>query len=119
MAGQKVTVSDLVSPEAVERITGMTMAEIVDSVARADLVDEAQAEVSNLEHDVDRCEERLWRLAALTGYVPAESDNNATAELVVAEAIRGVVKVLALCDEWDALSKGETPTTRKIREALR
>lgn len=27
-------------------------------------------------------------------------------------------RVLALCDEWDALSKGETTTTRRIREAL-
>lgn len=28
-------------------------------------------------------------------------------------------RVRALCDEWDVLSKGETPTTRQIREALR
>lgn len=25
--------------------------------------------------------------------------------------------VLDLCDRWDALSKGESPTTRQIREA--
>ena len=30
-----------------------------------------------------------------------------------------VARVRALCDEWDRLSKGETATTRRIREALR
>lgn len=30
-----------------------------------------------------------------------------------------IARVLALCDEWDGLSKGETPTTRRIRDALR
>lgn len=29
-----------------------------------------------------------------------------------------IERVRALCDEWDALSKGETATTRRIREAL-
>lgn len=29
-----------------------------------------------------------------------------------------IERVLALCDHWDSLSKGETPTTRQIREAI-
>lgn len=29
-----------------------------------------------------------------------------------------VAGVLALCDEWDQLSKGETPTTARIRAAI-
>ena len=30
-----------------------------------------------------------------------------------------VMNVLALCDKWDAMSKGESPTTRTIRMAIR
>ena len=43
---------------------------------------------------------------------------NENASLVHAERVR-VGRVRALCDEWDVLSKGETPTTRRIREVLR
>jgi hypothetical protein len=33
--------------------------------------------------------------------------------------IGAVRRVMKLCDEWDALSKGETPTTKQIRAAVR
>lgn len=32
--------------------------------------------------------------------------------------LAAVAGVLALCDEWDQLSKGETPTTARIRAAI-
>lgn len=35
------------------------------------------------------------------------------------ELLDRLARVSALCDEWDGLSKGETATTRRIREALR
>lgn len=46
-----------------------------------------EAEAHDLAHDVDRARERLWRLAAKAGHVPHESDNDATAELVVTAAL--------------------------------
>lgn len=52
-----------------------------------DELDAAQAESANLQADYDRRGERLWRLAAAAGHVPHESDNDATAELVVSQAL--------------------------------
>jgi hypothetical protein len=55
--------------------------------ARADA---AEAENHNLRADLDRCEERLWRLAAIAGWRPGNpADNNATAELWIADALAG------------------------------
>jgi hypothetical protein len=31
---------------------------------------------------------------------------------------RAIVNVLELCDEWDGYSKGESPTTKRIRAAI-
>lgn len=50
-------------------------------------LDRAEAEAHDLSHEVDRVRERLWRLAGLAGHVPHESDNDATAELVVTQAL--------------------------------
>ncbi len=60
------------------------LAEIDKADARAEA---AEAEVSNLEADYDRRGERLWRLAGKAGHVPSESDNDATAELVITDAL--------------------------------
>ena len=50
--------------------------------------DAAQAEASNVGHDYDRRGEKLWRLAALAGWTPGNpSDNDATAELYVKDAL--------------------------------
>lgn len=35
-----------------------------------------------------------------------------------ADLADAVDRVLALCDEWDALSRGESPTTAAIRRAI-
>ena len=35
------------------------------------------------------------------------------------EAVAAIGRVEALCDQWDVYSKGESPTTRQIREAMR
>ncbi|HET6917241.1 MAG TPA: hypothetical protein VFH56_14200 [Acidimicrobiales bacterium] len=57
----------------------------------ADL-DRLQAEAHDLEHEVDRVRERLWRLAALTGWRSGNpADNDATAELYVTEALKTCV----------------------------
>lgn len=48
---------------------------------------EAEAEAMNSLEDYDRRGERLWRLAALAGHEPHESDNDATAEMVVRDAL--------------------------------
>lgn len=34
-------------------------------------------------------------------------------------AALALCRVLSLCEKWDAMSKGETSTTRQIREAVR
>jgi hypothetical protein len=31
---------------------------------------------------------------------------------------QAVMRVLAVCDEWDLLTKGESPTTARIRRAI-
>lgn len=49
--------------------------------------DAAQAEAANVAQDYDRRGERLWRLAALAGHEPHEADNDATAEMVVRDAL--------------------------------
>lgn len=40
------------------------------------------------------------------------------AEAAVKVANLRIAAALAVCDEWDRLSKGPTATTRRIREAL-
>lgn len=66
-------------------ITGPDAAEAARSLkSRAEA---AEAEAHNVQADYDRRGERLWRLAALTGYAPTESDNDATAEHVIASAL--------------------------------
>ena len=39
------------------------------------------------------------------------------AEVKLAERERVVSSVRELCDRWDTFSKGESPTTRQIRQA--
>lgn len=72
----------------------------------------AEAEVAGLHADCDRRGERLWRLAAMAGHEPSESDNDATAEHSIASALAEraelratVERVRALhpphvCDDW-------------------
>lgn len=59
--------------------------------------DAALAEASSAEADYDSRGERLWRLAVLAGLVPIESDNDATAEQAIAEALRAATEHVA-CD---------------------
>lgn len=74
------------------------------ATARAESAEAAHA---NAEADYDRRGERLWRLAAKAGYVPTESDNDATAELAIAdalaahEALRAELLALAEGDLWE------------------
>lgn len=50
-----------------------------------------EAEAMYLSHDLDNVRERLWRLAALAGWQPGNpADNEATAELFLADALKAV-----------------------------
>lgn len=35
------------------------------------------------------------------------------------QAIEALRRVMALCDHWDVITKGESPTTKQIRQAIR
>lgn len=63
-------------------------------------VREAEAELSNVEADYDRRGDRLWRLAAKAGHTPHESDNDATAEHVVALALATAQQGGTTREEW-------------------
>ena len=73
-------------PDLRDYLTALTPTVVLDLLDR---LDAAEAESANLQQDYDRRGERLWRLAALAGHEPHESDNDATAELVVADALSG------------------------------
>lgn len=65
----------------------------------------AEAEAHDAQADYDRRGERLWRLAALAGHEPHESDNDATAELVVTEVLTDAQRAIGvLRRERDALA---------------
>lgn len=62
-----------------------------------------------------------WTIQVFAGDVWREEDGRfaaAACPAVVLQLLDGVDQVLALCEEWDRLSKGESPTTRAIRAAL-
>ena len=82
-----------------ERITGAAALAAVERLQHQ--VSEEQASASNAEADYDDRGYRLWRLAAQAGHVPAESDNDATAETVIHNAI---VQGIADRAERDALA---------------
>ena len=73
-------------PDLRDYLTALTPTVVLGLLDR---LDAAEAEAANLQQDYDRRGERLWRLAALAGHEPHESDNDATAELVVADALSG------------------------------
>lgn len=52
---------------------------------------------------------RAIRPEDLLGLTPAE---------VITDLARAIMRVEELCDRWDMLSKGESPTTKAIRAAL-
>jgi hypothetical protein len=63
----------------------------------------AEAEAQNYSADYDRRGERLWRLAVLAGYVPTESDNDATAEQAIADVLAEVEQLRAKVARVEAL----------------
>lgn len=63
-------------------------------------------------------------VVAIVGHEQWETDR-ANAEHIAAfdpptalQLLDGIDQVLELCDTWDALSKGPTPTTTRIRSAI-
>lgn len=57
-------------------------------LALLDRLEAAEAEAFNVDADYDRRGERLWRLAAKAGWTPGnDADNDATAELYIADAL--------------------------------
>lgn len=66
------------------------------ATARAESAEAAHA---NIEADYDRRGERLWRLAAKAGYVPSESDNDATAEMAVADVLAAHRALQAIAED--------------------
>jgi hypothetical protein len=75
----------------------------------------AEAEAHDLAADYDRRGERLWRLAALAGHTPCDSDNDASAEQTITDALadlvaaeqRGAERALRkAADEMDATAIG-------------
>lgn len=73
----------------------LPIAQAVIEVVRSAERDEVEARAHDAEADYDRRGERLWRLAALAGHVPCESDNDATAELAVRDALAERAEVRA------------------------
>ena len=87
--------------------------EVLDVLAAAlAVVEEAEARAHNAEADYDRRGERLWRLAATAGYVPHESDNDATAELAVTEA-------LAAVEQWQAAAENRASQRDQFADKAR
>lgn len=83
----------------------------------------AEAEAMNNGQDYDRRGERLWRLAAKAGWRPGnESDNDATAEWYIAEALvngeRLRTAIKALADEWEDPNGAKTLHGQRIRDLL-
>jgi hypothetical protein len=89
-----------------KRVAGHVREQAEQQQARAE---EAEAEAHNYAADYDRRGERLWRLAAKAGHVPCESDNDATAEMVVAAALDSDTALAAAYAEGrrDALAEAE------------
>ena len=86
-------------------------------------IERAESESQNAQADYDRRGERLWRLAAQAGHVSCESDNDATAELVIADALADLAAARAALGRVEALiSTGRSGWTevprREIRAAL-
>lgn len=77
--------------------------------------DAAQCEAADLGHDYDRRGERLWRLAAKAGWVPGNSaDNDAIAELYVADALAERDRLAAAMARVEALAEGAAYAGRHI-----
>jgi hypothetical protein len=78
-----------------------------------------EAEVQRLCDDVCAIAHARWHTALddLAGELPGPIRDHIEQHDAAVRAA-AVAPVLALCAEWDRLSKGETPTTRRIRAAI-
>jgi hypothetical protein len=82
----------------------VTVPELINELERLrSQISEEQARSGYAETDYDDRGYRLWRLAAQTGHVPVEADNDATAEYVISQAIKERDALAAKINRVEAL----------------
>lgn len=105
----------VLSENGIKGIAGVAVAnQIIDSLAEVHLI---ASEASGPVHKATDTLGPIRSLCQPGWYQIAERWENVTCERCLAIAAVRLQQILVMCDEWDAITKGETPaTTKPIRD---